>query len=97
MTKVLRTQVDVVLPSGAAVLQRRRPAGRRSGPTCAMAVVLYAQDASAAIAGTPPPATGPRRVSCQGGRVVLATGGSEAGHCPLSALCFGRKQHPRRT
>jgi cyanophycin synthetase len=90
MTKVLRTQVDVVLPSGAAVLNASEAQVAALAPLCDGAVVLYSQDASL-------PAIVEHRAKDQGkavvvrnGQVVLATGNAEHALGLLSELTFGR-------
>ena len=47
MVKVLRTQVDVVLPHGTAVLNAADPRIADMAPLCDGDVVLYASDANA--------------------------------------------------
>ncbi len=97
MTKVLRTQVDVVLPSGAAVLHAAHAQVAELAPLCDGAVVLYAQDAGLdAIARHRAQEQG-RAVFIKGSRVVLATGGSEQAIAPLNALCFARSATPPDT
>ena len=97
MTKVLRTQVDVVLPSGAAVLHATHAQVAELAPLCDGAVVLYAQDGGLDVIAQHRIQDQGRAVFIKGGRVVLATGGNEQAIAPLSALCFGRSATPPDT
>ncbi|RYY95954.1 MAG: cyanophycin synthetase, partial [Comamonadaceae bacterium] len=76
MVKVLRTQVDVVLPHGTAVLNAADPRVAGMAPLCDGDVVLYASDAAAAPL-TAHRASGGKAVLVRQDRVVLATGPSE--------------------
>ncbi len=74
---VLRTQVDVVLRDGAAVLNAADPLVVRMGPLCDGDVIFYAADATLpAIDGHR--ARGGRSVHLRDRLVVLATGASES-------------------
>lgn len=77
LVKVLRTQVDVVLPEGTAVLNAGD--GRVAGlaPLCDGAVILYSTDAHSAVL-TAHQAGGGKAVLVRQDRVVLANGGSES-------------------
>ncbi|RYF77560.1 MAG: cyanophycin synthetase, partial [Comamonadaceae bacterium] len=77
MVKVLRTQVDVVLPHGTAVLNAADARVAGMAPLCDGAVVLYASDATATPL-TAHRAAGGKAVLVRQDRVVLATGPSEA-------------------
>jgi len=91
MTKVLRTQVDVVLDKGAAVLNAAEPQVAALAPLCDGSVVLYAQDANLpAIVEHRADDEYGRAVFVKNGRVVLATGHTEHVLGPLSDLTFGR-------
>ncbi|MGL6204755.1 MAG: cyanophycin synthetase, partial [Giesbergeria sp.] len=94
MTKVLRTQVDVVLPSGAAVLHAADAQVADLARLCDGGVVLYAQDGELAAIAEHRASDQGRAVFVKAGRVVLATGSSELAIAPLSALCFGRSSTP---
>ncbi|WP_119967185.1 cyanophycin synthetase [Simplicispira lacusdiani] len=91
MTKVLRTQVDVVLDKGAAVLNAAEPQVAALAPLCDGSVVLYAQDPllPAIVEHRADDEYG-RAVFVKNGRVVLATGHTEHVLGPLSDLTFGR-------
>ncbi|SER01325.1 cyanophycin synthetase [Giesbergeria anulus] len=91
MTKVLRTQVDVVLEQGAAVLNAAEPQVAELAPLCDGDVILYAADANL-------PAIIAHRTENQGravllldGKVVLATGSSEKSIGTLERLTAGRE------
>lgn len=90
MTKVMRTQVDVVLADGAAVLNAAEEQVVDLARLCDGDVVLYAQDhALPAIAEHRAKDNG-RAVVVKNGRVVLATGSAEHVLGTLAELTFGR-------
>ena len=90
MTKVLRTQVDVVLDNGAAVLNAAIAQVAALAPLCDGDVVLYAQDPTLpAIVEHRANASG-RAVLLKKGYVVLATGAAEHVLGTLDELTFGR-------
>jgi len=92
MVKVLRTQVDVVLPEGAAVLHAGDPRVAGLAPLCDGAVILYAADAQApAFAGHRD--AGGKAVFVRQDRVVLASGGSESFLPGLGRLTVWRATH----
>jgi len=88
MAKVLRTQVDVVLGDGVAVLNGADERIAALGSLCDGEVILYAPDpqAPALVAHRHNGARGGRVVYLQDGRPVLATGSAEARLAPLSRL-----------
>ncbi|ART55985.1 cyanophycin synthetase [Acidovorax carolinensis] len=90
MTKVLRTQVDVVLDGGAAVLNATDPQVADLAPLCDGDVVLYAQDASLPAIVEHRARDQGRAVIVRNSRVVLATGNAEHVLGTLSELTFGR-------
>ena len=90
MTKVLRTQVDVVLEGGAAVLNAADQQVADLAPLCDGAVVLYAQDASLPSIVEHRAQDHGRAVVLRNSRVVLATGSAEHVLGTLSELTFGR-------
>ena len=90
MTKVLRTQVDVVLDGGAAVLNATDPQVADLAPLCDGDVVLYAQDASLPAIVEHRARDQGRAVIVRNSRVVLATGSAEHVLGTLSELTFGR-------
>ncbi|WP_087747512.1 MULTISPECIES: cyanophycin synthetase [unclassified Acidovorax] len=90
MTKVLRTQVDVVLDGGAAVLNAADPQVADLAPLCDGDVVLYAQDASLPAIVEHRARDQGRAVLVRNSRVVLATGSAEHVLGTLAELTFGR-------
>ena len=76
MPKVMRTQVDVVLPDGVAVLNAADERVAELAPLCDGEVIFYAEDARCeAVAAHR--AEGGRAVFSRDGRIVLATGSAE--------------------
>ncbi|EER61967.1 cyanophycin synthetase [Acidovorax delafieldii 2AN] len=90
MTKVMRTQVDVVLDDGAAVLNAADPQVAELAPLCDGDVVLYAQDASLPAIVEHRARDHGRAVVLRNQSVVLATGSAEHVLGTLSELTFGR-------
>ena len=90
MTRVLRTQVDVVLAGGAAVLHAAIAQVAELAPLCDGSVVLYAQDPDLATVAQHRAENNGRAVVLKNGRVVLATGNAEHVLGALSDLTFGR-------
>ncbi len=78
--KVLRTQVDVVLPEGAAVLNAQDPRALALAPLCDGSVTLYATDGDAAAAAAVAAhcAAGGRAVVERAGQVWLLAGLAES-------------------
>ena len=91
MTKVLRTQVDVVLDDGVAVLNAADERVAALAQFCDGEVILYAADppTPALLAHRGAGARGGRSVYLQAGRPVLATGSAETRLAPLSRLARG--------
>jgi len=92
MVKVLRTQVDVVLSDGTAVLNAADPRVAALAPLCDGAVILYASDPQAA-ALQPHQAAGGKSVVVRQDRVVLANGSSESFLPGLGRLTIWRATH----
>ena len=90
MTKVMRTQVDVVLSEGAAVLNAAIEQVADLAPLSDGAVVLYAQDGSLPAIVEHRAKDNGRAVIVKNGRVVLATGSAEHVLGSLADLTFGR-------
>lgn len=83
--KVLRTQVDVVLRDGVAVLNASDPMVVEMVPLCDGEVVLFARDPEpAAIAGHRD--AGGRAVVVRDGKVILAKGAEELPLTTVSAI-----------
>lgn len=85
LPKVLRTQVDVVLPSGFAVLNADDPAVVELGALCDGGVILYAVDPQVAAVAAHRTAGG-RAVWLRNNQLVLAHGASEVHHVALPGL-----------
>ncbi|MGI4847664.1 MAG: cyanophycin synthetase family protein [Janthinobacterium lividum] len=86
---VARTQVDVVLPDGVAVLNAAEPALVEMAGLCDGDVIFYALDpAAAAVAAALAAhrATGRRAVLLRDGAIVLATGSQERILLALTSL-----------
>lgn len=77
MFKVMRSQVDVVLPSGAAVLNAGDPRIAEMAELCDGEVIFYSVDPKAAAIAAHC-AQGGRALYLRQDQVVLATGNSEA-------------------
>ena len=92
MVKVLRTQVDVVLPEGTAVLNAAEPAVAELAALCDGSVIFYSSDANAPALAAQREAGG-RAVIVRQDRVVLATGASEAFLPSLGRLTGWRASH----
>lgn len=90
MTKVMRTQVDVVLAEGAAVLNAAIPQVADLAPLSDGDVVLYAQDGTLPAIVDHRAQNNGRAVFVKNGRVVLATGSAEHVLGALADLTFGR-------
>ena len=74
--KVMRTQVDIVLPEGVAVLNAQDPLVLEMAELCDGSVILFAQDPEI-TAVTEHRKLGGRAVFVRYGRLVLATGRDE--------------------
>ena len=90
MTKVMRTQVDVVLADGAAVLNAAEAQVVDLARLCDGDVVLYAQDHTLPAIAEHRAKDNGRAVLVKNGRVVLATGSAEHVLGSLTELTFGR-------
>ena len=92
MVKVLRTQVDVVLPEGTAVLNSADPRVAGLAPLCDGAVILYASNAGVPAMSSHQSAGG-KAVLVRQDRVVLANGSSESFLPGLGRLTVWRATH----
>ena len=90
MPRVLRTQVDVVLAEGAAVLNADAPGVAELAPLCDGAVILYSTDADHPALAAHRAQDHGRAVLVRAGSVLLATGASEKPLCSLARLRLGR-------
>jgi len=94
MTRVLRTQIDVVLDEGAGVLNADIAQVAELAPLCDGEVLLYSTSAdNAAIAAHRAEGEG-RAVFVRGGQAILATGASERALGTLAALSPAGGQQP---
>ena len=94
MFKVLRSQVDVVLPGGAAVLHAAHAAVAEMKPLCDGEVIFYSLDPDAA-AIAPHREDNGRAVYVRQNQVVLATGTCEKFLPGLGKLTAWNKQHAK--
>jgi cyanophycin synthetase len=92
MVKVLRTQVDVVLPEGTAVLNAGDARVAGLAPLCDGDVILYAADANA-VPLLEHQAKGGKAVLVRQDRIVLANGSSESFLPGLGRLTAWRATH----
>jgi cyanophycin synthetase len=92
MVKVLRTQVDVVLPEGTAVLNAADARVAEMAPLCDGDVILYAADPRAE-ALAPHRAGGGKAVIAREDRVALANGASESWLPGFGRLSAWRATH----
>lgn len=85
--KVFRSQVDVVLPGGVAVLHAADPMVVEMAPLCDGEVIFFAIDADLSVL-TAHRAQGGRAVFARGGQLVLATAAEESPLLPLAEIPF---------
>jgi cyanophycin synthetase len=93
MANVIRTQVDVILPHGVAVLNADNGAVAELAELCDGTVVFYALDPDNAVLARHR-AAGQRTVFVRANGIVLASGLEETALLPLSALKSATAQHP---
>ncbi|MGV8804545.1 MAG: cyanophycin synthetase [Polaromonas sp.] len=94
MFKVMRSQVDVVLPNGAAVLNAALPDVAQLQALCDGEVILYGSDPGAPALAAHRSANG-RALFIHNGQVVLATGEAQTVLPGLGKLASWRKRHAR--
>jgi cyanophycin synthetase len=85
--QVIRTQVDVVLPDGVAVLNAEDPMVAEMAPLCDGEVVFYAEDPSHPVLTTHL-THGGRAVTIRDGNLILASASEENLIAPLSSIPF---------
>ena len=85
LSKVLRTQVDVVLEDGCAVLHAADPRIAAMAELCDGGVILYAVDGSLAAIAAHRQAGG-RAAFLRRGQMILAHGTEEASVCSVDSL-----------
>ena len=85
MANVVRTQVDVILPHGVAVLNATNPAVAELADLCDGDVIFYGPDSAHSVMAAHR-AAGGRTVFVRDGSVVLGSGGDETALLEVSAL-----------
>ncbi|MDB5934873.1 MAG: cphA [Massilia sp.] len=93
MANVVRTQVDVILPHGAAVLNADNAAVAELAELCDGEVIFYAVDPDNEVLQRQREA-GQRIVFVRAGAIVLATGADETALLPLAALKPATARYP---
>ncbi|MES2316707.1 MAG: cyanophycin synthetase [Pseudomonadota bacterium] len=88
MANVVRTQVDVILPDGVAVLNGSNPAVVELAELCDGEVIFYAADPALPLI-VAHRAAGKRAVILRDGKVVLADGSRETALVSLTSLKAG--------
>ena len=91
MYRVLRTQIDVVLPRGVGVLNAADPTVAEMASLCDGEVIFYAVD-PAAPPIAPHRADGGRAVVVRDGRLVLATGSEEVALVDIARVPLARRE-----
>lgn len=85
--QVFRSQVDVVLPGGVAVLHAADPMVVEMAPLCDGEVIFFAIDANLTVIAAHR-AQGGRAVFVRGDQLVLATAADESALLPLAEIPF---------
>ena len=93
MHKVMRTQVDVILPDGVAVLNGAVPAVVELAELCDGKVIFYALDSDLDVLVSHRE-KGERVVFLRDQHIVLAEGASETALLPLSSLKPAKAAQP---
>ena len=93
MANVVRTQVDVILPDGVAVLNAAIPAVAELADLCDDEVIFYGTDPALPVI-VAHRAAGKRAVILRDGKVVLAEGPTETVILSLTALKAGAADQP---
>ena len=93
MYKVMRTQVDVILPDGVAVLNAFEPAVVELAELCDGKVIFYALDATLPVI-VKHREDGERVVFVRDQHIVLAKGSEETALLPLSSLKPAKAAQP---
>jgi cyanophycin synthetase len=86
--QVMRTQMDVVLPSGCAVLNAADSMAAELAPLCDGEVILFALDPTLPLL-VKHLSQGGRAVTVQSGELILATGSESTLLIPLTAIPHG--------
>ncbi|WP_295756623.1 cyanophycin synthetase [Undibacterium sp.] len=93
MFKILRTQIDVVLPDGVAVLNAGIPQVAEMAELCDGSVIFYGLDAALAPIATHR-SKGQRAVYLKDSNIILASGNEELVLMSLSSLKPSKAQQP---
>lgn len=93
LANVVRTQIDVILPHGTAVLNADIDAVAQMAELCDGRVMFYSADANHPLL-VAQRAAGERSVFVRDGAIVLADGASEQQLLPLAALQPATGRHP---
>jgi len=93
MRNVIRSQVDVILPDGVAVLNAANDAVAGLAELCDGSVIFYAADEANAILAQHR-AAGERVVFARDGRIVLAEGATETALIALSTMKPSTVKYP---
>ena len=93
--KVFRTQVDVVLPGGAAALHAADPMVVEMAPLCDGEVIFFAIDGDLPVLAAHR-AQGGRAVFVRGDQLVLASANDETSLLPLAHIPFLTGDHDHR-
>ncbi|MFZ6687129.1 cyanophycin synthetase [Undibacterium sp. SXout11W] len=93
MYKIMRTQVDVILPDGVAVLNASEPAVVELAELCDGKVIYYALDATLPVI-VKHREEGERVVFVRDQNIVLANGAEETALLPLSSLKPAKAAQP---
>nr|WP_295785688.1 cyanophycin synthetase [Rhodoferax sp.] len=91
--KVARTQVDVILPTGTAVLNAADPQVVEMAELCDGKVIFYGMDASSAVLSKHRDA-GERVVFVRDDQIVLAQGAQDVALLPLASLKPAKASQP---
>ena len=93
MANVVRTQVDVILPDGVAVLNAANPAVAELAELCDGKVIFYGLDPSLPVIAEHI-AAGEHAVFMRGGKIVVAEGSVETAIVSVSTLKAGAGSDP---
>ncbi|MDB5920217.1 MAG: cphA, partial [Massilia sp.] len=93
MANVIRTQVDVILPDGVAVLNAENAQVAELAALCDGKVIFYAVDPDNEVVARHR-AAGERSVYVRAGAIVIADGALETALLPLSALKTSTAKYP---
>ena len=93
MANVVRTQVDVILPDGVAVLNAADAAVAELAELCDGQVIFYGADPTLPVLMAHR-AAGERAVILRDGKVVMADGGAETALLSLASLKAGAQDDP---